>query len=137
MAPVAETLLLPSAEPALNLWRVHGRARLPLQKRPQVLGLLESMSHPSFDGDEILDGLPYFVALEVAEDIVEGLDNGYFVQRCVEEPVESRSLACPIVTKSVIAADRGKSRKDSLKADTIGSPARNRDSSARIEAISP
>jgi hypothetical protein len=41
-----------------------------------VLGLLESMSHPGRDSDEILDGLPYFVAVEVAEDFVEGLDSG-------------------------------------------------------------
>ena len=78
-APVAESLLFPSAQPALNSWRAHRRARLPLQKRPQVLGLLESMSHPGRDGDEILDGLPYFVALEVAGYLVEGLDSGYRV----------------------------------------------------------
>jgi hypothetical protein len=95
-----------------------------------VLGLLQSMSHPGRDGDEIVDGLPYFVALEVAGYLVEGLDSGYLVQRCVEEPVESRSPACPTVTApmiwsrcrsekqsggasaSVIAADRGKSGKE-------------------------
>jgi hypothetical protein len=87
---------------SLNLWRAHRRARLSLQKRPQVLGLLESMSHPGRDGDEILDGWPYFVALEVAEDLVEGLDNGYLVQRCAEEPVESRSPASPTVTAPMI-----------------------------------